>query len=71
MEGFVGVVDLNCDSDKYVKCFKCSIIIEKYVFQLIIDEKYKQKNQEILERKYKFFNVGRNLFWKISELELY
>ena len=69
MEGSVGVADSNCDSDKHVKCPKCSTTTEKHVPQPTIDEKHKQKNQEILERKHKLSNAGRNLSRKIGEPE--
>lgn len=46
MEGSVGVADSNCDSDKHVKCPKCSTTTEKHVPQPTIDEKHKQKKRK-------------------------
>ena len=69
MEGSVGAAETNCESDKHVKCPKCSSIGDQHVPQPAISEKHKQKNQEILERKQKLANGGRRLSRKISEPE--
>lgn len=69
MEGSVGVSETNCDSDKHVKCPKCCTTGEKHVPQPTIDEKHKQKNQEILERKRKLSNAGWKQSRKVSEPE--
>ena len=69
MEGSVGATETNCDSDKHVKCSKCSTTGDRHVPQPAISEKHKQKNQEILERKQKLANGGMRLSHKISEPE--
>lgn len=69
MEGSVGAAETNCESDKHVKCPKCSTTGDKHFPQPIINEKHKQKNQEILERKQKLANAGRRMSRKISEAE--
>lgn len=74
MEGPVGATDTNCDSDKHVgcshvRCSRCCATGEKHHAQPPIDEKHKQKNQEILERKQKLSNPGSKMSRKVSELE--
>ena len=69
MEESVGAAETNCESDKHIKCSKCSTTSDKHVPQPAISEKHKQKNQEILERKIKLANAGRRISQKISEPE--
>lgn len=71
MEGSVVPAETNCESvtesDKHVKCPKCSTTGDKHFPQPVIKEKHKQKNQEILEKKQK--HAGRRMSRKISEPE--
>ena len=69
MEGAPGVAETSCDGDKHVKCPKCCTTGEKHLPLPTIDEKHKQRNQEILERKQKLSNAGRKLSRKTSEPE--
>lgn len=69
MEGPAGTTETSCASDKHIKCPQCCTTGEKHLPQPTIDEKHKQKNQEILERKQKLSNAGRKMSRKISEPE--
>jgi len=70
MEGSVGAAETaNCESDKHVKCPKCSSTGDKHVPQPAISDKHKQKNQDILERKQKLAIGGRRPSRKIGEPE--
>lgn len=69
MEGPAGATETSCESDKHVKCPMCCNTGGKHLPQPTINEKHKQKNQEILERKQKLSNAGRRMSRKISEPE--
>ena len=70
MEDVVAAPEGNCESEhRHGKCSKCFGNPEKNLPQPPIDEKHKQRNKEILERKKKISNAGREMSRKMSGLE--
>ena len=70
MEGSIAVPDGNCEGEhRHEKCTKYFANLEKTFPQPPIDEKHKQRNQEILERKRKVSNAGRKISQRVSDLE--
>ena len=68
--GSVGAAETNCESDKHVKCPKCSTQAKSMFLNLLYQpEKHKQENEEILERKEKLANVEKRISRKVIEPE--
>lgn len=70
MEGSIAALHGNCESEhRHEKCTKYFANLEKTLPQPPIDEKHKQRNKEILERKRKVSNVGKNISQGVRDLE--